>query len=231
MEDVKTAARQTRRARARATQNRIIDHAYRLFSDSGYPSTTMEAIAAEAGVATQTVYYFFRTKALLLQQVVEVAAAGEAHPQPMMERPWMRQILTENNARRALALIVEHGVDIYIRVAPLRPALEVAAASDPDVNAYWRAVAERRKGGMRTFVERLAELRALQPELTVQRATDVMFVINSHEVFLGLTRDSRWSVTDFKRWLYDTLTQQLLDPTLPGSPAAATAGLSFHEIS
>jgi TetR/AcrR family transcriptional regulator of autoinduction and epiphytic fitness len=230
MEDVKTAAPQTRRARARATQNRIIDHAYRLFCDSGYPGTTMEAIAAEAGVATQTVYYFFRTKALLLQQVVEVAAAGEAHPLPVMERPWMRQILTENNARRALALIVEHGVDIYIRVAPLRPALEVAAASDPDVNAYWRAVAERRKSGMRTFVERLAELRTLQPDLTVQRATDVMFVINSHEVFLGLTRDSRWSVTDFKRWLYDTLTQQLLDPTLPGSLTAATAGLSFHEI-
>ena len=229
MEDVKTAAGQTRRARARATQNRIIDHAYRLFCENGYPSTTMEAIAAEAGVATQTVYYFFRTKALLLQQVVEVAAAGEAQPLPVMDRPWMRQVLTEKTARRALALLVEHGVDIYIRVAPLRPALEVAAASDPDINTYWRAVAERRKGGMRTFVERLAELHALQPGLTVQRATDVTFVVNSHEAFLGLTRDSGWSVTDFKRWLYHALTQQLLDPTLLGSPAPATAGLSFHE--
>jgi AcrR family transcriptional regulator len=229
MEDVKTAAGQTRRARARATQNRIIDHAYRLFCANGYPGTTMEAIAAEARVATQTVYYFFRTKGLLLQQVVEVAAAGEAQPLPVMDRPWMRQILTENNARRALALLVEHGVDIYVRVAPLRPALEVAAASDPDINTYWRAVAERRKGGMRTFIERLAELHALQPGLTVQRATDVTFVVNSHEAFLGLTRDSGWSVTDFKRWLYHALTQQLLDPTLLGSPAPATAGLSFHE--
>ena len=114
-------------------------------------------------------------------------------------------------------------------MAPLRPALEAAAASDPDINAYWRAVAERRKGGMRTFVERLAELHALHPGLTVQQATDVMFVVNSHEVFLGLTRDSGWAVTDFKRCLYDALTQQLLDPTLPGSPAAATAGLSFHK--
>jgi AcrR family transcriptional regulator len=57
MGDVKTAAGQTRRARARATQNRIIDHAYRLSCDSGYPGTTMEAIAAKTGVATQTVYY------------------------------------------------------------------------------------------------------------------------------------------------------------------------------
>jgi AcrR family transcriptional regulator len=85
MGDVKTAAGQTRRARARATQNRIIDHAYRLFCDSGYPGTTMEAIAAKAGVATQMVYYFFRTKALLLQQVVEVAAAVQAQPIPVMD--------------------------------------------------------------------------------------------------------------------------------------------------
>jgi AcrR family transcriptional regulator len=85
MGDVKTAAGQTRRARARATQNRIIDHAYRLFCASGYPGTTMEAIAAKAGVATQTVYCFFRTKALLLQQVVEVVAAVQAHPLPVMD--------------------------------------------------------------------------------------------------------------------------------------------------
>src|SRR5215203_6780517 len=94
MEDVKAPVRQTRRARARATQNRIIDHAYRLFSASGYPSTTMEAIAAKAGVATQTVYYFFRTKALLLQQV-QAAAAVQAQPIPVMdpsmpESPWVR---------------------------------------------------------------------------------------------------------------------------------------------
>jgi AcrR family transcriptional regulator len=94
MGDVKTAAGQTRRARARATQNRIIDHAYRLFCASGYPGTTMEAIAAKAGVATQTVYCFFRTKALLLQQVVEVVAAVQAHPLTVMdpsmpESPWV----------------------------------------------------------------------------------------------------------------------------------------------
>ena len=56
-----------------------------------------------------------------------------------------------------------------------------------------------------------------------------MFVVNSHEVFLGLTRDSGWLVTDFKRWLYVASTEQLLDSTLLGSPGAATAGLSFHE--
>ena len=61
------------------------------------------------------------------------------------------------------------------------------------------------------------------------RATDVMFVVNSHEVFLGLTRDGGWAVTDFKRWLCDALSQQLLDPTVLDSPAAATAGLSFRE--
>jgi hypothetical protein len=84
-----------------------------------------------------------------------------------------------------------------------RPALSVAWRYSvaffqlPLDEAHIVQLAERRKGGMRTFVERLAELHALQTGLTVQRATDVMFVVNSHEVFLGLTRDSGWWVTDF----------------------------------
>jgi hypothetical protein len=53
--------------------------------------------------------------------------------------------------------------------------------------------------------------------------------VGRHEVFLGLTRDSGWSVADFKHWLYAALTQQLLDPALRGSPNAATAGLTVDE--
>jgi hypothetical protein len=74
---------------------RIIDHAYRLFCDSGYPGTTMEAIAAKGGSRDPDGVLLFRTKALLLQQVVEVAAAVQAQPIPVMdpsmpESPWVR---------------------------------------------------------------------------------------------------------------------------------------------
>jgi hypothetical protein len=94
MGDVKTAAGQTRRARARATQNRIIDHAYRLFCASGYPGHHHGGHRRQGGSRDPDGVLLFRTKALLLQQVVEVVAAVQAHPLPVMdpstiESPWV----------------------------------------------------------------------------------------------------------------------------------------------
>ena len=44
-----------RQQQAAATRDRIADAARRLFAEQGYGSTSIEAIAAEAGVAVRTV--------------------------------------------------------------------------------------------------------------------------------------------------------------------------------
>jgi len=56
-----------RRAQAAATRADILGAAQRLFEDRGYATTTMDAIAAEAGVALKTVYVAFATKSGLLR--------------------------------------------------------------------------------------------------------------------------------------------------------------------
>ena len=56
-----------RRAQAEATRRDILDAAQRLFEARGYAATTMDAVAAEAGVALKTVYVAFETKAGLLR--------------------------------------------------------------------------------------------------------------------------------------------------------------------
>ena len=56
----------TRRERSRATHWRIVEAAHRLFTIQGYASTTMGQVAEAAGVAVQTVYFVFHTKAALL---------------------------------------------------------------------------------------------------------------------------------------------------------------------
>ena len=134
----------------------MIDCARKLFTTQGYPATTMEQIASAAGVAVQTMYYTFRTKARLLCEVVEAAGAGDDAPIPVMQRPWMVETLSTTSARRALALAVEHGTDIYERVAPLRPALVAAAAADPYVETYALGIATARRSGMGRLVARLA---------------------------------------------------------------------------
>ncbi len=76
----------SRAERALATRRRMLTSARDLFVQQGYAATTVEQIAGDAGVAVQTVYYTFRTKGLLLRELVEVTAAGEEPAVPVMER-------------------------------------------------------------------------------------------------------------------------------------------------
>jgi TetR/AcrR family transcriptional regulator, regulator of autoinduction and epiphytic fitness len=210
MSDVKARPGQVRRDKAKATRNRILDSAHRLFCQQGYAATTMEIIAAEAGVAVQTVYYVFRTKAALLREVIETAAAGQPDSLPVAQRPWMQQALASANGHRALAVVIEHGVDIYARVAAIEPAIKTAAAADPDIDAYWQEVTRSRRSGMARLIDSLADHGQLRTGLDTKRAADILFVIYSHETFLVLTRDAGWTIAEYKAWLYQTLSQQLL---------------------
>src|SRR5690348_14145604 len=102
MSDVKRQPGQRRRDRAHSTRRRIIGAAYQLFRVHGYSATTMEAIATAAGVAVQTIYYVFGTKAHLLRDVTEAVVVGEheADTPPVDPGAWMQQVLTEPNGHR-----------------------------------------------------------------------------------------------------------------------------------
>ena len=98
MSDVKgKAGPGTRRAeQARATRRRITDQALELFLRQGYAATTLEQIAASAGVAVQTVYFHFGNKATVLKQIVDLLAVGDEEPLPMLDRPWVQQMRARN---------------------------------------------------------------------------------------------------------------------------------------
>jgi AcrR family transcriptional regulator len=216
---------QTRAERARQTRIRMIDCARQLFLDVGYTATTMEAIAGEAKVAVQTLYYTFRTKGQLLREVVETTAAGQHDAPPVPERPWMQQALSTDSGQRLLALMVEHGVDIYERVAPLWPAVIAAAAADPEVDQYWQGIAAGRRASQRQYAIRLSELEALRPTLDTDRATDLIVVLSGHDTYRGLVLEAGWSLAQYKAWLFTTLVQQLLQRTRLAR--SAVSDLSF----
>jgi AcrR family transcriptional regulator len=206
----------------------MLDTARDLFVGEGYPATTMERIAAQAGVAVQTLYYTFRTKAQLLCEVMDSTAAGEPQPAPIAQRSWMTEVMTTPSGHRALALALEHGTDIFERAAPLWPALRAASALDPYVAEYWQRVATQRRGDMGRLVARLADTGALRDDIDRETATDLMFVLISHDTYRGLVQQAEWTLPAYKAWLFTTLTQQL---TRPGKiPRDATSDLSFHHL-
>ncbi len=71
-----TDAPETRKERALATRRRMLKAAYDLICDVGYAATTMKAIAARAKVAEQTVYFTFRNKPAIVNEVLHAVVVG-----------------------------------------------------------------------------------------------------------------------------------------------------------
>ncbi len=85
------------RADAALLRQRILDAATELMLDQGYGATSIEAIAARAGVSKRTLYHRFADKAELVQavvaRIVDGARAGslDALPKGLAAREALRQ--------------------------------------------------------------------------------------------------------------------------------------------
>lgn len=198
------------REKSRATRRRIREAAGRLFVRHGYLSTTIEAIAAEAAVAVQTVYFVFGTKRALLAEVLDVATAGDEEPVPVLERPWVEEARHEADPRRVVRLIAHHGCRIVARLAPVYEVVHGAAAADPDIAALLQRDKQRRLDNQTNLVRLIADKGALAPGRDVAWAADVLFALLSHEMHQLLVVDRGWALDAWEHWLADTLIAQLL---------------------
>ena len=200
---------QTRRERSLATRRRMVGAAYRLFCEKGYVATTMEAIAREADVAVPTLYFTFRTKGAILSEALDAAVMGLDEPVGPEDALWYRAFEAEPDPRRALKILVENVALILSRVAPLTTAIH-GAANDPEVVAVRELSGQRQHDGYRDLVRQLARKGGLRQGLSVARATDILFVLLSADLFEALASGRGWSFVECKRWLVDVVSQQLL---------------------
>jgi AcrR family transcriptional regulator len=203
--------RGTRRAeQARATQRRIIDGALELFLRQGYAATTLDQIAAQAGVAVQTVYFHFGNKRTVLKEVVDVLAVGDDQPIPMLERPWVQQVRDETDGRRALAIWLGQSRAIFARIAPIMNIVRDAVGADPEMAAQWQTNQQQRFTAHRALAQQLADKQALRPGLSLQEAADILFTLVSLEVYLLLTAERGWTPAHWERWITSTLIDAIL---------------------
>jgi len=211
MEPVKTSVR---RERARATRERILAAAYQLFATRGYLATTMPDIAAAAGVAVQTVYFVFRTKAVLLEQVYATAVLGADQVRPI-DSEWYQQAVTDLNPNQSLATMLTGVLSVAARLAPLAATMETI--DDPEVRAVQTEKEALRRHLHRGYVEHLKKTKALRRELTVDAGTDLFLGLCSPALFHEMTIRRGWSARRWESSLYNLLHHALLRP----SPAEA----------
>ena len=220
----------SRRDHARATRRRIAEAALARFSGQGYAATTMDAIARDAGVAIQTVYFTFHTKAELLIASLEMAGGEPGSPEAVMERAWIGQVLAATTGPRRLALIVEHGNDIYARVGPLLRAVSAASSVDPDVDRAWQDLVARRRAGMGRIIDVFAARGELRESLAPSLALDLLFGVNRAETYLAFTVECGWTMERYKAWQFATLAGQML-PAVEAQAALASGSADVADLS
>ena len=191
--------------------DKILHAAMSLFITQGYPSTTVEMIAQEAGVAVQTVYFSFRAKANILKQLVDINVAGDAQPTAALQRAWVTDALAEPDPGRQLKIQVKGIASIHRRVAPLLNVLRSASDTDPAVGELWRANQEQRRALHRQLIVALRRKGGLPPQMRLGQAVDISYTVLGTELFHVLVTERGWSIAEWERWTLRVLHHELLD--------------------
>jgi AcrR family transcriptional regulator len=205
------AGRSRRSERAEQTRRRIVEAATALFDARGYAATTMEAIAERADVAVETVYSRFRTKANLLDAILEPAIVGVTDGRDLFDLPEIWQIRQCPDQRTQIRMLAHFSRGILERTAVAHRILRSAAASDPAAANLQRADAKRRGDGQRLYIDMLNSNGPLRDGLTPEDAAGTYSALSNPNTYALLVGERQWTAERFEQWLGDSLTLLLLN--------------------
>ena len=205
------AATKTRRQiAAEDTQRAIVEAAHALFLKRGYHATSIGAVAAQAGVAVQTIYNSVGSKRDLLSRVLDYAAAGERAPTSVPA--FMRdQAEREPDPRRIIDQLVEFWRGGMERIVPVFRVIRQAAALDPEVAALERQRAEQRLRNYGIAARILAERGALHQGLSADDAAAIIFSLGHPDQYHFLVHEHGWPVKRWAEWVRSALVAALLE--------------------
>ncbi len=210
--DVKSAYRSPlRQAQARATRSAIIEAAGRLFAERGYVATSIDDVAAAAGVSRATVFNSVGAKAVLLKTAFDAAIVGDDEPVALPDRPRSRAIRAEPDPATYLALYAGLIAQMGGRVAAISEAVRGAAGADGDARRLWTEhQTQRRQGAANVVGDVLRKGGRLRKGLGGEEAADVVWVLNDAGLYFQLVLRRGWDPARFETWLAATLRHQLL---------------------
>jgi len=200
------------RRREQAQHNRaaILEAARERFLELGYGGTTMNAVAADAGVSVETVYKAFANKPGLAKAVFDVAIVGDDEPVPFMEREFVARNRAEPDPRRKLMAYGEHLAATIPRAGPIQLVVRAAAGTDAVAAEVWEQLQQERLTGMSAFAQHLDESGHLRAGVSRATARDVLWVHNSVELWDLLVNRRGWSNSRYGTWIGEQLIAALL---------------------
>ena len=199
----------------------MLEAAGRLFAERGYVATSVDDIAAAAGVGRATVFNSVGGKPVLLKQAYDVAIVGDDEQIALVERPRSRAILQESDPRRLLARYAELATEIQGRVAGIYEAVRGAAGADGEARGLWKEIRDQRRSGMDNLVRAVTRKSALRRGLDPVTAADIAWVLTDPWLYDTFVRQRGWTPEQYRAWLAETLQTQLLPHAGRGIPKSA----------
>ena len=199
-----------RQQQAAATRRTILEAAERLFLQDGYPATTMEAIAAEAGVSLKTAYLPFSTKSGLLRALWDLRLKSDDADAPVVQHEWFREVLEEPDPVRKLQLNARNSAAAKTRIGGLFRVIRGAAEIDADCGALWRLIQSDFYANQQMIVESIHRGGGLRRGLSVATGTDILWTLNHPDAWMLLAGQRGWSPHAYEAWLAQTSCAQLL---------------------
>lgn len=197
-----------RAAQAGRTRVDVIEAAHRLFATRGYGSTTVDMVAAEAGVGRATVFKAVGGKPSLICAAHDLAISGTDDARPPHEAGLSQRWAQMSESAPRLEAYVEVVTDVFASVGPIHEAMVRAASEAAELRTRLAEFdAERLQAAERTARLLAAELR---PGLSLARAADILWIHNDPLLWQSLHARRGWPREEFGAWLNRTLRDQLL---------------------
>lgn len=202
-------AKSTRRTlQAAGTREAIVEAAGRLFAADGYVRTTIDGIAAESGVAVQTVYNSVGNKAALLSAVLDSAAAGPGAQAGVLD--FMRERTRQAADLDALInMLADWFAEVHPRTAGINAVIARAAAVDEAAAQLEKDRAHQR---LRRYEEAAAAARArggLSSGMSDAEGAAAIWSLGHPQTYRALVQDAGWSVAAYREWIAKALAAAL----------------------
>jgi AcrR family transcriptional regulator len=193
-----------RRRQAIETRRQIVRAARRLFVSLGYVGTTVEAIAAEAGVAVATVYKAFGTKAAIareLNDLIDEEASVAAYSERIASASQPTELI-----RAAVAL----NLSLHLHCGDIIQATRAGAAVDATLAQVYAEGTRRHDDGLRALIDKLLAAGVLRSELEPTQAVGLFSTLCSIEAFAELIGRHGWTAEQCETWTVEALCRLLL---------------------
>lgn len=192
------------------TARRVIrDAALQAFLEMGYLGTTMTDIAERGGVARQTVYNLFGSKAELLISVIEdrVVASEERSQAADHER-----VLTSSSPVGMIEAFAAANAQVATRALPIMRLAYEASVSDGDVAKQLEINEERRHEAQSFFVAALAQRGWLRQDMPIEELQRGFWLLASPRTLVA-SMEAGWDIDTYTRWLTESTRGLLLPRT------------------